>query len=193
MPPRGPGIKVALRGALGNGFHCGLWQFAADVFRHQLSVMQGVDGAEIGIKALFQHPLIVRRIARLARMFQCRHDVEDVGCIVFEHRQRAVPDQRELIALGKEPGRGEAQCDFFKCAAIRLAADETTGVPIGQTAALQRLVGMHVPQFVFRAASQRRVGSAPLIGGRGIEEAPVHVGREPGEVMLQPLLAILAA
>jgi hypothetical protein len=104
-----------------------------------------------------------------------------------------MPDQRQLRAVGEEPGRGQAQRDFLERAAIGLAAEETAGAPVGQAAAQHLAFRVHVPQFIVGAAGKRRIGGPPLVGRGGIEEAPVHVGREAREVMFQPLLAILAA
>jgi hypothetical protein len=86
MPPCGAGMQVAVRRPLGRGFHGRLRQLAADVFRHELGIQQGMDRAELGIEALSHHSLVMRHVALLAGVFQRGHDVQDICRIVFAYR-----------------------------------------------------------------------------------------------------------
>ncbi|MCY1557615.1 hypothetical protein D9M68_944810 [compost metagenome] len=52
---------------------------------------------------------------------------------------------------------------------------------------------MHVPEFVGQACGHFLQPLPSLIDRRGIEVAPVRVACQSGEVLLAPLLAIVAA
>ncbi|MDT4857144.1 hypothetical protein FQZ97_915580 [compost metagenome] len=167
---------------------------AQEFLGHQVAVAQRVDRPALRIEPEPQHGFVVRhRPRRVFRTLQCGHDQLDVGGIVLDDRKHAVPEKRDPLQMREEPGRGQPHRHFAQVAAAGGMPHEAARPPARKVPPKDRVLRVHVPEFVARAGRHLLPAFPALVGGCCIETAPVNVLRKAREVVLQPLLAILGA
>jgi hypothetical protein len=143
------------------------------------------ERAFVWVEPADERRLVVLRGPWPPRFFTRCHEVEDVGRVVVGDTEGSVQDDRPKVSAREEPHRVAAQGDLDEALALgRALRDERASHQPRQLALDPRRVRVHVlDQELFVAAPE---SLEPLVLGRDVEEARVHVGRQPREVLLEP-------
>ena len=158
---------------------------------HQLFIAQRVEHAVLGIHAPDHDSAKILRRTKFPEPVSANHHAGDVGGVLLPQAGLAVMHQRQPFPVRKEPDGGEGQRHFLEPVRLVLAHQEGARRHAWQAAFQQFVFGVQVLERVGLVAFQRF--RQPLVRLRGVEEAPVDVAGETGEILFQPGSVIRAA